>query len=60
MKLGPLTIGAKVLGKCNSGSGSGGTGRNDQEECLSDAEPTENYRPLRLSRTKLRDAFMQA
>mmetsp|Transcript_37715 Transcript_37715/g.87108 ORF Transcript_37715/g.87108 Transcript_37715/m.87108 type:complete len:1671 (+) Transcript_37715:82-5094(+) len=30
-----------------------------EEECLSDAEPTENYRPLRLSRTKLRDAFMQ-
>jgi len=32
---------------------------NSEEEVLSDAEPTENYRPIRLSREKLREAFMQ-
>ena len=31
----------------------------NSEGCISDAEPTENYRPIRLSRAKVRDAYLQ-
>jgi len=31
----------------------------ESEEVISDAEPTEDYRPLRLTRAKVRDAYLQ-
>eukprot|EP00929_Paragymnodinium_shiwhaense_P073944 TRINITY_DN377_c0_g1_i2.p1 TRINITY_DN377_c0_g1~~TRINITY_DN377_c0_g1_i2.p1 ORF type:complete len:2003 (+),score=627.31 TRINITY_DN377_c0_g1_i2:115-6123(+) len=31
----------------------------DMDDVLSDAEPTESYRPMRLTRAKIRDAYLQ-
>lgn len=40
-------------------SEAGSDGEADSEEIMSDAEPTETYRPLRLARQKVRDAYLQ-
>merc|ERR1719221_1954072 len=43
----------------SSSSDGGDEGDIESEEVISDAEPNENYRPLRLSRSKIRDAYLQ-
>jgi len=47
------------LDGASSSSSSASEGEVDSEEIMSDAEPNESYRPLRLSRAQVRDAYLQ-
>jgi len=46
-------------GSASSSSSSSEAGDSDSEEIMSDVEPSEGYRPLRLPREKVRDAYLQ-
>ncbi|CAK0851027.1 unnamed protein product [Prorocentrum cordatum] len=46
-------------GAVSSSSSSSSDAEAESEEVMSDAEPTETYRPLRLNRVGIRDAYLQ-
>jgi len=50
---------AGVGGGGSSSSGSDAGSDEESEEVMSDAEPSESYRPLRLTRAQVRDAYLQ-
>eukprot|EP00933_Yihiella_yeosuensis_P032137 TRINITY_DN2571_c0_g1_i1.p1 TRINITY_DN2571_c0_g1~~TRINITY_DN2571_c0_g1_i1.p1 ORF type:complete len:1266 (-),score=369.82 TRINITY_DN2571_c0_g1_i1:285-4022(-) len=70
-QLGKATIGAGMVlaardglddraGALSSGSSDEGMdGYDPDEDVISDAEPGESYRPIRLTRVKVRDAYLQ-
>lgn len=63
------SIAYRASAACGAGGASGAGGgsssssseaeSDESEGVLSDAEPTENYRPLRLRRAEIRDAYLQ-